>query len=242
MNKNTLNERILDEIIRYAVTNNIEETKWTREEELAKRYTFSASHEQKMQQLFKQQKRKEKIAHMKRSALKIAAGGLIFLSVSCVTVMSVDALRVNILNFINERLDNYTKVSVDETEKPNAEIQGEVMPAYLPEGYEKVFFEYKNDYYFSTYQDKNGNEIILVKLSEWTTAGIDSEDAYMERLIVNGHAAEYYEKNSNSTLLYRYEGKVFLLSGPISKNEIIKIAESLEIKRYKYFQNKLKSL
>ena len=64
----------------------------------------------------------------------------------------------------------------------------------------------------------------------------------MERLIVNGHAAEYYEKNSNSTLLYRYEGKVFLLSGPISKNEIIKIAESLEIKRYKYFQNKLKSL
>jgi hypothetical protein len=61
-------------------------------------------------------------------------------------------------------------------------------------------------------------------------------------LIVNGHAAEYYEKNSYSTLLYKYEGKVFLLSGPISKNEIIKIAESLEIKRYKYFQNKLKSL
>ena len=87
MNKNTLNERILDEIIRYAVTNNIEETKWTREEELAKRYTFSASHEQKMQQLFKQQKRKEKIAHMKRSALKIAAGVLIFLSVSFVTVI-----------------------------------------------------------------------------------------------------------------------------------------------------------
>lgn len=168
---------------------------------------------------------------MKRSALKIAAGVLIFLSVSFVTVMSVDALRVNILNFINEKLDNYTKVSVDDNNKPNADIQGEVMPAYLPEGYEKVFFEYKNDYYFSTYQDKNSNEIILVKLSEWTTAGIDSEDAYMERLIVNGHAAEYYEKNSNSTLLYRYEGKVFLLSGPISKNEIIKIAESLEIKR-----------
>ncbi|MGI6658660.1 MAG: hypothetical protein ACOX4N_04550 [Dethiobacteraceae bacterium] len=80
-----------------------------REEELAKRYTFSASHEQKMQQLFQQQKRKEKIAHMKRSALKIAAGVLIFLSVSFVTVMSVDALRVNILNFINERLEQLYK-------------------------------------------------------------------------------------------------------------------------------------
>src|SRR5690554_6419802 len=154
MNKDSLNERILDEIIKNAVASNIEETEWSSEEELAKRYTFSASHEQKMQQLFKQQKRKEKIANMKRSALKIAAGVLIFLSVSFVTVMSVDALRVNILNFINERLDNYTKVSVDETGKPNADIQGEVMPSYLPEGYEKVFFEYKNDYYFSTYQDK----------------------------------------------------------------------------------------
>ena len=229
MNKNTLNERILDEIIRYAVTNNIEETKWAREEELAKRYTFSASHEQKMQQLFKQQKHKEKIAHMKRSALKIAAGVLIFLSVSFVTVMNVDALRVNFLNFINERLEQYTKISIKPGSKPNTEVFGEMFPSYLPENYEKVFFESKNEYYYCRYQDNNGNQIILEKLSEYNTAGIDSENAYIEHLIVNGHAAEYYEKNSYSTLLYKYEGKVFLLSGPISKNEIIKIAESMEL-------------
>ena len=230
MNKDTLNERVFDEIIKYAVANKIEETECPSEEELAKKYTFSASFEQKMQQLFAQQKRKEKIAHMKRTALKVAAGVLIFLSISFVTVMNVSALRVNILNFINEKMEQYTKVSVEHESKPNTEMQGKIMPAYLPENYNKEFFsENKSGYYLCIYQDNNGNKIILEKLSEWTTAGIDSEDAYMEQLVVNGHAAEYYEKNNNITLLYKYEGEVFLLSGPLSKSEIIKIAESMGI-------------
>ena len=240
MNKDTLNERILDEIIKYAVASNIEETKWPKEEELAKKYTFSASFEQKMQKLFAQQRRKEKIARMKRTALKIAAGILIFLSVSFVTIMNVDALRVNFLNFINEKLEQYTKVSVEHGSNPitnenksDAELQGKVLPSYLPESYnKKVIFENKNnDYYLCKYQDYNGNEIDLIKISEWSTAGIDSEDAYMEHLIVNDQAAEYYEKNNYSTLLYKYEGEVFLLSGQIPKNEILKIAESMEIQK-----------
>ncbi|NLZ92851.1 MAG: DUF4367 domain-containing protein, partial [Firmicutes bacterium] len=207
MNKNTLNERILDEIIKYAVASNIEETKWPKEEELAKEYTFSASFEQKMQELFAQQKRKEKIARMKRSALKIAAGMLIFLSISFVTIMNVDALRVNFLNFINKKLGQYTKISIEDEIKTNTEVLGKVLPSYLPENYNKnFFFENKSSYYLCTYQNSIGNEIALEKLSEWSTAGIDSEDAYMEHLIVNDQAAEYYEKNNYSTLLYKYEG------------------------------------
>ena len=41
----------------------IEETKWTREEELAKRYTFSASHEQKCSNYLSSKTYKKKCSH-----------------------------------------------------------------------------------------------------------------------------------------------------------------------------------
>ncbi len=230
MKKYELNEKIFDEVLKYTAANHVEETEnqWPSEEELATRYTFSRTFEKKMQQLFAEQKRRAQISKTKRTAVKIAAAFLIFITASIVLVMNVDALRVRVLNFFSDRSENSTIFSIGNDKEAFPETQGLSLPAYLPSDYTMVSLEITDDYYLAIYKDSVGNEILLEKLSGGFVAGVDSEDAYTENIVVNGQPAKYFEKNNIGTLIYKYDESVYLLSASLIKDELVKIAESME--------------
>jgi len=230
MKKYELNEKIFDEVLKYTAANHVEETEnqWPSEEELATRYTFSRTFEKKMQQLFAEQKRRAQISKTKRTAVKIAAAFLIFITASIVLVMNVDALRVRVLNFFSDRSEISTIFSIGNDKEAFPETQGVSLPAYLPRGYTIVSFKTTDNYYLAIYKDSVGNEIILEKLSGGFAAGIDSESAYTENVTVNDQPAKYFEKNNIGTLIYKYDESVYLLSASLIKDELVKIAESMQ--------------
>jgi len=227
MNKQELNDRLLDEVIRYAIAAMIEEEagRLPANEELSSSYTPSAELEAKMQKLFKQQRRSEQFAHVRKTALKVAAALLVFLAVPFFAVMNVHALKVRFMNHLIERNDKSTTFRV--TSKDSS-FPAEILPAYLPAEYKNVQLEIKGDYYFAVYENDNGDKIVLRRLGEGTTVGIDTENAYAETIIVNGYNAEYYYKDGISALIYRHIGDVFILTGSIPKDELMKIAESMK--------------
>lgn len=226
MKKEELNERILDEIIRYAVIKEMEETQWPSHEELAAKYLFSDKFEANMQILFRDLKRQELITKIKNASLKTAAVILLLFAVSFGAIMSVEAYRVTVLNFFLERSRESTTISIGSNNNDYPGLQSGLLPEYLPVGYVNILYQDIGDYYFAIFRNEAGDEIYLEKLSEGSSAGIDSEYAYIEHLTVNGYNAQYYRKNNTGTLLFKYGGHVFLLSAPLPKEELVKIAES----------------
>ncbi len=70
--------------------------------------------------------------------------------------------------------------------------------------------------------------ITIATINNLTHRERTSEDAYHEQLLVNDELAYYYFNNDYSTLLFGYKESKFLLGGLISRDEIIRMAESME--------------
>ena len=99
---------------------------------------------------------------------------------------------------------------------------------YIPEGFEvikdsstetKISLHYKNgEQYFSySTNEKKGN------------ISIDTEDAVIENLVVNGCEAIFSSNKNVNILMWHNDETVFFIIGNISKEETIKIAENAEI-------------
>ncbi len=224
-----LKDKIFDEMIKQALKNNADkiDEQYPSNQEFSQRYTLSESFEKRMQRLFKQEKRKERLRRLRKNIIKIAAAALLCIAVSFVTVMSVDAFRVSFLNFISELKDTNTRIGISGNEGDDL-YQRLAMPTYLPDGFENVLLDTFESSYIAIYRDTDNNEIHLQQLAEGASAGIDSEDANHESLIVNEQKADYYEKQGEATLVYKNDEKIFLLQAPLPKNEVLKIAESME--------------
>ncbi|MDZ4132378.1 MAG: DUF4367 domain-containing protein, partial [Dethiobacteria bacterium] len=216
-----------DQLLEYAAVRQLETLADAHPSERASGHKFSPGFEKKMQLLFIQEEKSKRIATLKKRALQIAAALLIFILLSGVTILSVEAWRVRVLNFIIEINEKSTSFlmeegSIDYSQFP--ETPGLHLPSYIPDGYTLEKIETSGSFNVVTYKNDGGDLILLQGLASGSSVGIDSEDAYHEQLLVNDEQAYYYFKNDYSTLLFGYKESKFLLGGLISRDEIIRIA------------------
>ena len=234
MIKCSLNDEAFDELIRYAATRQLEKIadEVPTDEELAVKFTFSSNFEEKMQRLFLQQRKIERNARLRKVAIKIAAVILVILAVSTATVMTVDAWRVRVLNFISEINERSTTIYIDggevDYDRFLTEVREMYLPTYLPGEYTAESIEKVGSYYLVTYTNNMGNVFLVQSLPSGFSVGIDSENAITEQILVNGELAQYFLKNNIGNLMFKYEENAFLISGPLVKDELIKIAESMK--------------
>ncbi len=220
-----------DRLLEYATSRQLDALADAHPLERAGVHQFSAGFERKMQLLFAREEKSKRLATFKKRALQVAAAILIFILLSGLTILSVEAWRVRVLNFIIETNERYTSFliddgSIDHSQFP--ETPGMHLPSYIPDGYTLEKIETSGSFYVVTYENEGGDLIQLKRLPSGSSVGIDSEDAYHEQLLVNDELAYYYFKNDYSTLLFGYKENKFLLLGLISMDEIIRMAESME--------------
>ena len=182
----------------------------------------------KMQKLFKQVKRQEQLKRWRKLAPKIVAAAFLFILIFYATIMSVEAFRATFLNYVLEHFEDHTKITVI----PNEHSLNLALPTYIPEGFTNEVMEIHGDYYLAAYKAENHRKIFIRQLGKDSMAGIDTEDAKHESLILNGQKADCYEKENIITLVFKYEGKIFIVNGiDLPKAELIKIAENLQWQR-----------
>ena len=220
-----------DRLLEYAASRQLEALADAHPLERAGLHQFSPGFEQKMQLLFAREEKSRRLSTFKKRAVQIAAAILIFILLSGLTILSVEAWRVRVLNYIIDINEKYTgflidDVSIDRSQFP--ETPGMHLPSYIPDGYTLEKIETSGSFYVVTYENEGGDLIQLKRLPSGSSVGIDSEDAYHEQLLVNDELAYYYFKNDYSTLLFGYKENKFLLLGLISMDEIIRMAESME--------------
>ena len=163
MNKQELNEHFFDEMIRYATAEISEEmgNQFLSDKELRLKYKPSVELDVKMHKLFKQLRRKEQIARIRKTALKVAAVVLVFLTASFFTIMNVDALRIRLINYLLERDDKSTTIFINNSD---GSFSTQIMPTYLPEGYKNIQLEITGNSYFAVYENNNGDNIFLYSI------------------------------------------------------------------------------
>lgn len=145
--------------------------------------------------------------------------------------MSVEAFRIKLFNIVTEVTDKYTKVSIVETEnglESQLDWDSYYAPEYIPESYNysksENFGEIKIIFYFNDVS----KEIQFSQTPVNPEYQIDTEDAVVTEVTVNGEKGVLVENEGFCTLIWTASEKTFHIIGEIEKDEIIKMAKSLK--------------
>lgn len=182
-------------------------------------------------QLEKQHQKRKFSSRVQLLSKRVAIFFVIAMVGIFVTTMSVEAFRIKLFNIVTEVTDKYTKVSIVETEnglESQIDWDSYYAPEYIPEGYTYSNSEYFGEIKIIFYSDASGKEIQFSQTPVNPEYQIDTEDAVVTEVIINAEKGILAQKEGLLTLIWTTNEKTFHIIGEIERDEIIKMAESLE--------------
>ena len=225
MNKRDTFDKILDALIDEAIP--IVESMPDEDLPDERPVEFSEDFERRMEQTFKNAKKKIRRKKLYKYTRRIAACFAVLIVASGITVMSVSALRVKLFNLIFNTQETNTEIHFENEDQENMYSDTGLELSYVPNGFVIDKKEIKEDRVYLKY--RNDNQYFSITVSESSgTLSIDTEDAITEEMYINGNKALYSENTKLKTLTYIYNNYVYVIKGDIEKTEIIKIAENLK--------------
>ena len=201
---------------------------------------ISPEERERFYKLIDAEARKKKLReHRKRSKRILNRAAIIFLVVlvgfgTC--MLTVDAFRAKFLNMFISQKGDYAVIGVDSSETPDDSDLPEwaSLPTYIPEGFTIASNTVigKVDVYTDYVNKKDNLSISFIQrpLSE-LSLHIDTEDLDLyEELKIKGEDGILTRKDGFYTLTWKGKEYFFVISAQLSEDEVIKIAESVEIK------------
>ena len=184
---------------------------------------FSDEHIEEMNRLFKSAHRYRRTRSPKRMRLLvcavIAAGLLMFAG-----VFSVGAWRSRIMSFVINDSSN-TDIRIL-TENSNYYRDKYISVDYIPEGFEVTENDNGVEHRIMVF-DNNDLYFILEAHDIGTNCNTDTEDSIQENIKIRNYNGIYIENPRIKTVVYNTDTKIFIISGNIPKDELIKIAENV---------------
>lgn len=192
---------------------------------------FSEDLEQKIQRIFDDERRRVRRRGRRRYVRRICICAAVVTALLAAAVMSVGALRNAVIEMIFNTTDVSTEIrfvaapAPDEPAAPESKAQF----GYLPEGFVLVKEDVKSR--MENYTFKNGKQYFYIGITQVTdgsTAGIDTENAYVEYMTINGWQAVYSEKPEVQILFWADDSYSYCISGNIGRDEIVQIAQNFK--------------
>lgn len=191
-------------------------------------YTVSRRFERKMQKLLKRQK-SPVLYWVQRSVacflLVVLLGG------TSVLTFSAEA-RAAFFGWVREVYETYFVYSFDggvQTDQENIIYQ----PTYIPEGYAE-FSRFDSDHVTSIdYQHKEGLMVFFLYSADPSAVNVyvEQEGVETKSVAINGNMGDLYldhrEGQANSIVWTDEKGIIFVISGYLSADELISMAESV---------------
>ena len=180
-------------------------------------------------------RKKKLFQRVRRSVACLALASVLTTGVLYITV---DAARNTINNFFLELHDGYAILHSDEEldgiRAPlPADWAGPIIPMWVPERFTNVVAVEMRHNSQLTYTSIESPDILTISFwSEDTSPQIDYENLLLQRTLqINGTEASLYVKlNSNMLgLSFTVQKITIYISGNVSENEIIKVAENISV-------------
>lgn len=175
----------------------------------------------------------EKAGYLLRKTAAAAAALVLAMGGTMVTAMAVSpAIREIILTDFGEYSDLKMLFSGNRMEIPKG-WEEKYYPAYIPEGF--IYKEIKSTSKVKgiIYVNDEKQYLGFTIITPDANVSIDTENMTVSEITVNGRNAILFEKKDSlkSSILINYENCVIDIYGPISSEEIIKIAENITSQR-----------
>ena len=143
--------------------------------------------------------------------------------------------RINALNLAIEVFDDRTEFSFVSEENELQSLENtSIIVNWLPDGYTLESCNGGSKNLWNVYKTINGGQLeITVYLGPNSVVGFDTEDAYVEDIVVQGFDAMYVEKETVKQIIWAdtVQGLVWEVYGiDLSKENLFQIAENLILK------------
>lgn len=144
-----------------------------------------------------------------------------------VLVVSVDALRVPVLNFFLTQEERYTILSSAESNDLTGSENINDIRGYIPKDY-KIVYEtyYGHGYYNLRYQNEAG-QIISIRTGEGDVQlYADTENATFEKIELNGQSALFIQKDGLRLIMQKKDAQFILdfFAESMEESEFFRIA------------------
>lgn len=197
-------------------------------------HRFSNKFERKMRKLIRSQRRSPGLNQFLSASKRIAVIALAILTVSFSCLMCVEAYREKFIEVITEIFEELTQFSFSSSRTENTELD-EITFDYLPEGMIEIDrdFNPKTHYQAICFEDAMGQKFEIsqdiIASGKQATTILDTEGAEVTKIDFDGYDATLIVKGEYTTLLYIDDSFYILLSGDFPPEEIIKIANGVNI-------------
>ncbi len=205
------------------------------ENEEIQEHEFSEEFEANMEELIRSQKDKKRKAYTVwawRRARVAAVLAFMVVSVSASTV-SLEASRSKLIDVVSTTSSGDTTLKFSSSED-SADGLGEITFEYLPEGMVEV--DREEDGFLMRYiefEDKNGQRIIFNQLAVLSSSSyvtdLNTHDMMKSVVYINGVEATLYASEDFNVLLWQERAYLYDLSGYVSTEELILVAEGIKI-------------
>ena len=198
-------------------------------EELNAQYPPSEALNKKVRNLFKREVRATQRKKLVRVFLRAAAVFCVFLVISIGALMTVEASRNFILNFLIELRDGHVLFRFGEDDTAT-QFDSESIINSLPEGFVLVESHIITDFSIYVFANDNGDEIIVAYGDPAGTVGIDNELREFSTITLGRHEAFLFTAlydHARNEIMWLH-GDVFIsISTKLPVDELIRIAENI---------------
>lgn len=199
----------------------------------------SLQFETKMKKLINSHKRKEKYKKLLSISKRVAIILIIFILLSSITIMGVEAFRIKFFNIITEYKEKYTRfrfqdenINLDKNESNKSNVKSSNLIytlTYIPEGYELLDMQEAGKLYRADYINKDKKLTFIQSKIDRTNTAMDTENAHTINIVVAGNEGYFIEREGINSLIWQNNEKVFTIHGALEEEELIKIGEGIKL-------------
>ena len=127
-------------------------------------------------------------------------------------------------------IDNFEIFSTYKlTENNKNSVNGEIIVGYIPEGFELVNEQIFSKGIVNDYTDSSGKIITITKTSSSIKVDFDTEFETVENILIGERTYLYHMDDTNyGYLVWNMNDYIYQVHGSISKDELLKIAETVK--------------
>ena len=149
-------------------------------------------------------KRGRRAAHkFRRVAVKAAVAVLVCIGLMTTVVMSVDALRIPVLNFIVEQYEKYSSLQLNnDAQNTDANLANEYLLGLLPDDYYIISKTDDPIFKITMYENDIGDLVQFCITQTNGTYNIDTEDAIVSEIVLGDYKAILLEEDGYQAIWY----------------------------------------
>ncbi len=223
----TSKEELFDAFVRAAIREEIEHTE---QQTHPVEHEFSARFDKKMKRLLRTQRRQAWITEHKRKICQIAAAAACVVLVSGILLTRVEAVRIPVMRFFFNVTDKYTEVIPQRERSSVSNAMQRYMPQYIPDDFAATDIDEQKTEVCITYEKEDGACFILDFWVKAPDTSVDTENATVEEIQIQGSPAIVVQKQGGKTyVIWTVNGHQYSVEGYLTKEQALRILESVPV-------------